>query len=71
MSLVTISIRESFVDETTNRGVKKGNEKCARVLASDGNPMFTGGEIKLKLVSIPFSVFVTVPRTVYIYVLSF
>jgi len=53
MSLVTISIRLRVARR--RMGVKKGG------FASDGNPMFTGGEIKLKLVSIPFSAFVTIP----------
>lgn len=35
-------------------------------LARDGNPMFTGGEIKLKLVSISSSAFVTIPLCAYI-----
>lgn len=65
MSLVTVSLR-SRVDEASTSGGYKGGPKCADGFARDGNPMFTGGEIKLKLVSISFSAFVTVPPCVYI-----
>lgn len=41
--------------------VKTGVDAGGEDSRSDGNPMFTGGEIKLKLVSISFSAFVTVP----------
>lgn len=66
MSLVTVSLRSRVDEASTSIGGYKGGPKCTDGFARDGNPMFTGGEIKLKLVSISFSAFVTVPPCVYI-----